>query len=268
MSIPKIIHFCWFGGNPLSEKEEYCIASWKKYCPDYEIKRWDETNFNVMKSPFTRNAYEKKKWAFISDYARLEIIYSQGGIYLDTDVELIKPLDDLLQLRGFIGRECENYTINPGLGFGAEKELPIIGEFLSIYERGDFGCKNEKYEIIPIPLVLTEYMSKNKEGFVVADTYQIFDDLHIFPVKFFCPQNCYTGETRITDATYSIHHFLSSWKSDDEKRRFALYRKCVNIFGENVGSLVSNAIQTLLDNGIKTTFKKTISYIGKRTGKQ
>lgn len=264
MSIPKIIHYCWFGNGSFSEKEKRCIASWKRYCPDYEIKRWDETNFDVTKSTFTQNAYEKGKWAFVSDYARLEVIYNYGGIYLDTDVELIRPIDDLLQLKGFVGRECENFTINPGLGFGAEKRLPIIGEFFDIYKRCVFGCEDQKYEIVPIPLVVTEYMSKKNVGFVVANEYQVLDDLHIFPSEYFCPLNCYTGDIEITDKTYSIHHFLSSWKSDDEKKRFALYRKCVNVFGEKHGTQINILIQNLLDNGAKSTLKKAINRIGKQ----
>lgn len=253
MSIPKVIHYCWFGGNPFSEKEEMCISSWKKYCPDYEIKRWDETNFDVMQHPFTKNAFEKKKWAFLSDFARLQIIYRYGGIYMDTDVELIKPLDDLLQLKAFIGRECENFTMNPGLCFGAEAQTPIIGDFLDVYERQDFGCEGERtrYEIIPIPLVITEYLRKREPGFVVADKEQEFFDLHIFPVEYFCPQNCYTGKTQITERTYSIHHFVSSWKSDEEKKSFALYRKCVNLFGEKIGQLVCVAIHKMQKLAVK-----------------
>jgi len=125
MSIPKIIHYCWFGNNELTQSALDCINSWKKYCPDYTIIRWDETNFDVNKYVFTKEAYEMKKWAFVSDVARLDIIYNNGGIYLDTDVELIRNIDSLLKDELFIGFENKEYVAN-GLGFGAVKGNEII----------------------------------------------------------------------------------------------------------------------------------------------
>ena len=124
--IPKIIHYCWFGGNELPESVRKCIESWKKYCPDFVIKEWNESNYDVTKLPFMKDAYEAKKYAFVSDYARLDIIYQHGGIYLDTDVELIKPLDDrLLDTTCFMGMETPG-TVATGLGFGAIKGHSFI----------------------------------------------------------------------------------------------------------------------------------------------
>lgn len=105
MSIPKKIHYCWFGRNPLTESAKKCIESWKKYCPEYEIIEWNENNFDLTENRYAREAYEQKKWAFVSDYARLKIVYEQGGIYMDVDVELIKPLDELTELDGYMGFE-------------------------------------------------------------------------------------------------------------------------------------------------------------------
>ena len=107
MSIPKKIHYCWFGRNPLPESAKKCIESWKKYCPEYEIIEWNEDNFDLTENRYAREAYEQKKWAFVSDYARLKIVYEQGGIYMDVDVELIKPLDELTELDGYMGFEKE-----------------------------------------------------------------------------------------------------------------------------------------------------------------
>ena len=116
--IPKIIHYCWFGSNPLSETAQECIASWRKYCPDYEIKEWNENNFDLNCCNFVKEAYEAKKWAFVRDVARLKIIYEEGEIYLDTDVQVVKSFDDLLNNQCFLGEETSG-CIKTGLGFGA-----------------------------------------------------------------------------------------------------------------------------------------------------
>ena len=137
MSIPKKIHYCWFGRNPLPESAKKCIESWKKYCPAYEIIEWNENNFDLTENRYAREAYEQKKWAFVSDYARLKIVYEQGGIYMDVDVELIKPLDELTELDGYMGFEKEidgQMWIATGLGFGARAGHPIVGALLKDYE--------------------------------------------------------------------------------------------------------------------------------------
>lgn len=137
MSIPKKIHYCWFGRNPLPESAKKCIESWKKYCPAYEIIEWNEDNFDLTENRYAREAYEQKKWAFVSDYARLKIVYEQGGIYMDVDVELIKPLDELTELDGYMGFEKEidgQMWIATGLGFGARAGHPIVGALLKDYE--------------------------------------------------------------------------------------------------------------------------------------
>ena len=118
MSIPKIIHYCWFGGKPLPNTAIKCIRSWKKHCPDYEIHCWNEKNFDINVCPYVKEAYEEKAWAFVSDYARLWIIYNYGGIYLDTDVELLKNIDNLLKYDVFMGFENKQY-VNTGVGFWA-----------------------------------------------------------------------------------------------------------------------------------------------------
>ena len=123
--IPKVIHYCWFGGNELPELAMKCIDSWKKFCPDYEIKQWNEKNYDLDSSRYIKEAYKNKKWAFVSDYARLDIIYNNGGIYLDTDVELIGKLDEFLDEKCFLAAEREEY-VNTGLGFGAEKGNVVI----------------------------------------------------------------------------------------------------------------------------------------------
>lgn len=142
--IPKIIHYCWFGGKELPKEVQKCINSWKKFCPDYKIIRWDESNYDVYKNPYTRYCFENKKWAFLSDYARLDIVYSHGGIYLDTDVEIIKSWDPLLKNECFLGMEQPG-CINTGLGFGAKKGNNYIKENKEYYEITPFLKKNNKW---------------------------------------------------------------------------------------------------------------------------
>lgn len=115
--IPKIIHYCWFGGKPLPDEVKYYISTWQKYCPDYEIKEWNESNFDVNQNQYCREAYETKKWAFVSDYARLKILYEYGGIYMDTDVEVCKPLDHLASYGFWSGFESESQIQTRNYGF-------------------------------------------------------------------------------------------------------------------------------------------------------
>ncbi len=140
--IPKVIHYCWFGGGEKSRLMKKCIKSWKKYCPDYEIIEWNEDNFDVNGIEFTKGAYNAKKWAFVTDYARLDIIYKHGGIYLDTDVELLKPLDELLKYKGFFGFE-EMGMVNTGVGFGAEKGNLLVKQMRDDYNNDVYSKDSE-----------------------------------------------------------------------------------------------------------------------------
>ena len=151
--IPKVIHYCWFGRNPLPESAQKCIASWRKYLHDYEIKEWNEDNFDVNIIPYTKEAYEAKKYAFVSDYARFWILYKYGGLYFDTDVEVIKPMDDIIERGPFMGIEVaanENETpqVSPGLGLGVNPGLGLYKELLQDYAKLRFrnadGTLNQK----------------------------------------------------------------------------------------------------------------------------
>ena len=145
MSIPKIIHYCWFGGGPINPESRKCIESWKKYCPDYKIIEWNEQNFEISQNRYAQQAYEAKKYAFVSDYVRLAVLYEYGGIYLDTDVELVRPLDELLEHKGFIGMEHSapspygrTLLVNTGSGVGAEPGCEMIGKMLAAYRNAAF----------------------------------------------------------------------------------------------------------------------------------
>lgn len=158
MSIPKIIHYCWFGGGPINPESRKCIESWKKYCPDYKIIEWNEQNFEISQNRYAQQAYEAKKYAFVSDYVRLAVLYEYGGIYLDTDVELVRPLDELLEHKGFIGMEHSapspygrTLLVNTGSGVGAEPGCEMIGKMLAAYRNAAFVQETASRICAPAP---------------------------------------------------------------------------------------------------------------------
>ena len=210
--IPKIIHYCWFGRNPKPLIIKKCIKSWKKFCPDYKIIEWNENNFDVRQNRFCNEAYEMKKWAFVSDYARLKVLFDFGGIYMDTDVELIKPIDTLLENTNFIGFQHEQYISN-GLVFGSERKGKFVKEQLKIYEGMNFIQDDGKLNMT----VCQEYTTGilKKSDIIVPDTGKIQHStqyqLTVYPSEYFCPIDIRTGSKKITENTYAIHHFTSSW---------------------------------------------------------
>ena len=209
--IPKIIHYCWFGGNPLPPLAQKCIKSWKKYCPDYQIIEWNESNFDVNCNAYCAAMYEQKKWAFLTDYVRLKVVYENGGVYMDTDVELLKPLDDLLDNKAYMGFETTG-KVNTGLGFGAEKGHPFILENMTYYENlNDF----KKVETCPeiTTRLLNEYGLKQD-----IQKNQVVYNVNICPVDYFCPIEFETNIKRKTRRTYSVHHFVASWHSKEQRK--------------------------------------------------
>ena len=226
--IPKVIHYCWFGRNEKSRAVLDCMESWKKYCPDYEIVEWNEDNYDVNSIPFISNAYKAGKWAFVSDYARLDIIYNHGGIYLDTDVELIKNIDPLLSLDAFAGFEGDA-TIATGLGFGAVRSHPMVKALKDDYLYRKFP-ENGDYMSIACPVINTEVFAKY--GFVPNGTQQMVNGMMLFPKEYFNPKSNQTYLTQITENTYSIHHYDASWKKGSSAYKQKLIRAFSKIFGE------------------------------------
>lgn len=213
--IPKIIHYCWFGRGPKSELHKKCIDSWRKFCPDYRIIEWNEENYDVNKIPYIRDAYKEKKWGFVSDYARLDIVYEYGGIYLDTDVELMKPLDELLNNSCYFGIEKGTNEINTGIGFGAEKANDHIKELMDLYEKLSFYKKNGEIDVTPCTVYTTDFF--RKYGYVKEDRLQNIDNITVYPTEFFCPMDYETRRIHYSDKTISIHLFDASWYSDDDR---------------------------------------------------
>ena len=221
--IPKIIHYCWFGGNKEPESVRKCIESWRKYCPDYEIIRWDESNFQIDSHPYMAEAYRLGKWPFVSDLARLIIIYNNGGVYLDTDVELIKPLNKiLLDNRFFFGIEnlpdlvhdSRSIHVATGLGFGAEINNPVIFDLIKTYDNSSFVLPDGTLDLTACPLRNTRALEKY--GFDGRDTIHKFMGGTIYPSEYFCPVEYGTGISHFTNNTVSIHHYAASWKSKEE----------------------------------------------------
>jgi len=216
MGIPKIIHYCWFGGKQLPRDAVNCIKSWKKYYPDYEIIEWNEENFDIDICAYVKEAYTEKKWAFVSDYARFWILYNYGGLYFDTDVEVIKRADDVIIGGSFMGNEygieLNTALVNPGLGMGAEKGLPFFKTVLDYYGNIHF----DKLHMKTICEYTTELLKA--EGYKYDECIKKIAGLNIYPIDYFCPMNYYTGEITITENTCSIHHYSATWITDKEKK--------------------------------------------------
>jgi len=226
--IPKVIHYCWFGRNEKSESMQKCIGSWKKFCPDYKIIEWNEDNFNIDCTPFVREAYDAKKWAFVADYARLFVVYENGGIYLDTDVELLKSLDDFLGLHAYMGFQGTEY-VNTGLGFGAEKGDPIVYEMLCDYHDRHFSADTGDCMDISCPIINSLIL--DKYGFVRNGEKQTVKDVTIFPRDYFDPKDCETYITTITENTHSIHHYDATWRNNYGGLKQKLIRAVVKLIG-------------------------------------
>lgn len=212
--IPKVIHYCWFGGNPLPELALKCIESWKRYCPDYEIKRWDESNFDVNVCDYAKEAYAERKWAYVSDFARFWILYHEGGIYFDTDVEVLKPLDDIAARGAFMGVEAYG-GVAPGLGLGAEVGMTLYKEILDYYQGIHYKDSNTVVNDQTVVDHTTEIMKRY--GWRDDGMIQEIQDVTIYPSEYFCPKNYYSGETFITENTVCIHHYSASWHSALDK---------------------------------------------------
>ncbi len=217
-----MIHYCWFGNKLLDKKAIKCIESWKKFCPNYEIKEWNESNFNINCCNYVREAYEEKKWAFVSDYARFDILYKYGGIYFDTDVELINSIEDILKAGPFMG--CEqtykgSASVATGLGLAATPQNPIFKEIIDNYKKSHFSLDNT----VTVVTRITEILEKHgyKEGIDIQNV----NGINIYPWDYFCPLNYYTGELTITPNTRSIHHYNMSWKTEEEIKLKNIERK-------------------------------------------
>lgn len=223
--IPKRIHYCWFGGNPLPKEFEKYKKTWRKCCPDYEIIEWNDSNFDINSHPFMKAAYEAKAWAFVSDYARLKIVYDNGGIYLDTDVELLKNLDFLLESKCYIGVQQLGNLCTTGLGFGAEKSSSVIQMMLKKYDKLVFDV-NYKHELA-CPTINDSVV--RELGYNDSEDIVLLEDITVLPCKMVDPIS--PGNTRnlICSETISIHHYSASWENKNQQ----IKRRIINRIGQD-----------------------------------
>ena len=262
--IPKTIHYCWFGGNPLPELAQRCIASWKKYCPDYEIKEWNESNFDLNCCDYVREAYEAKKWAFVSDVARLYAIVTEGGIYMDTDVEVVQPLDSLLQYEAVSGFESKS-QIQTGLMAcreGQELFKELLHDYDNIHFLKEDGTFDTTTNVVRITKVCVKY------GLRLDNTKQTVNGFTLLPQDYLCPKSYETGELEISDNTLAIHHFNGSWMPKEEIYRRKISQKLYAAFPIGSGrfvSLLCGFIAYTKFHGIKSAFGKLGGWIKKRS---
>ena len=215
MSIPKILHYCWFGGKPKPPLAEKCIRSWRKFCPDFEIQEWNESNFDLEQVPaYVRQAYEAGRWAFVSDYVRLRALTEVGGVYLDTDVEIVRPLDPFLKHEAFAGFEHLE-RVQTGV-LACRKGFPLFQEFLAYYDTAVFRRPDGSMDTTTNVEILTGIC--RKKGLVFNDTFQVVDGLAVYPREVFCPVDYDTMKLKKTRKTVTIHWFSGSWQTLEDLR--------------------------------------------------
>lgn len=261
--VPKKIHYCWFGGNPLPDSAKKCIESWRKFCPDYEIIEWNESNFDVNCCNYVREAYQAKKWAFVSDVARLYIIAQNGGIYLDTDVEIVKPFDSLLENEGFMGFESKEF-VALGLGFGAVEGNRLVQELADAYRSLSFIKADGSYNLKPIPQYTTEILKRH--GLQPNGQYQVIDGIAMLPMEYLCPFEFTTGKMKITPNTYSIHWFDASWMDVDKQYQVRLNWKLNKFLPSSVAYGFARFIAIAKYHGVGEACKKISDKLRKNHG--
>lgn len=246
--IPKTIHFCWFGKGPKSKFVKRCIANWKKVCPDYQIIEWNEDNFDLRRTPYGKQAFDAQKWAFVADVARLWIVYEQGGIYLDTDVELTRSWDDLLENEAFFGLE-DNGSIATGLGFGAEKGNPVVWEMLQGYEGVDFRKPDGSLDLTTCPVRNTASVAHLLPAYWNPNEITKLPHATIYPREWFCPLSADGTEMRKTANTHSIHWYSASWLTKEQMvvHRYRVFRgKWEKRLGKRWGGYIARAAYLFL----------------------
>lgn len=239
--IPKVVHYCWFGRGEKPELAKKCIASWKTFLPDYEIKEWNEDNFDINCNQYVKEAYESRKFAFVTDYVRLFAIYTEGGVYMDTDVEVLKTFDPFLHHHAFSGFETDG-NVPTGM-MAAEKGSVWAKELLDMYDNRKFIMADGSFDMTTNTTVITKYMLG--KGLVLNNRYQDFPGLcTMYPAEFFCPKDHRTGKIKCTHNTVCIHHFAGTWLEhnffSDLRHNSKVF--FVKLFGEKIISFISDVI--------------------------
>lgn len=226
MSIPKKIHYCWFGLNPLPPLAKKRIDSWKKHCPDYEIKEWNENNFDININKYVKEAYDAKKYAFVSDFVRLYALHNYGGIYMDTDVEVLKPFDKLLNHDYFTGFETNDKLTTAVIG--CEEQHFFIAELLSIYNKRYFIKEDGSYDLTTNVKTITDLLVT--KGLILNGSEQFIGHCKIYPIDYFSPKDYNSEKINLTGNSYTIHHFSASWVPFNRKVK----QKFIKLIGPKI----------------------------------
>lgn len=253
--IPKIIHYCWFGKKELPKEVKRCIESWKKHLPDYKIIEWNEENFDVNKVNWTREAYQHKKYAFVSDYVRLEVLYNYGGIYFDTDIEVVKNIDKFLNCSTLLGFEGEDNAIATGM-IGTSKGVEWIKDILDIYKGKNFVKDDGSLDCGVNVDLITDIITKNFNIKLNNKSQKLPEGINIYSREFFSPKEFGTGRINLTNNTYIIHHFNASWHSKEEKLYWKIKRLLTRLIGEKLSDNILGYYRYYKENGIKVVIKK------------
>jgi hypothetical protein len=236
--IPKTIHYCWFGKGEMPSLANKCILSWKKYLPDYNLKLWNEDSFDLDSVQYVKEAYLAKKYAFVTDYVRLYALFHEGGIYMDTDVEILKSLNDLLNLPAFSGYESNKYSNFPTGLMASKKNGLWVTEQLSVYDNLSFIKSDGSYDLTTNTERISHIMIAN--GFQLNGDYQVYkNDMYCFPKDYFCPKTS-SGLIKITKNTYCIHHFAGSWVEENFRQKFKRI-----FFNKILGPIITDKVVNL-----------------------
>lgn len=266
--IPKVINYCWFGKNPKPEIVYRCIDSWKKNCPEFKIVEWNEDNFDFSDCPYAIDAYKNKKWAFVSDYARVKVLLENGGIYCDTDVEIIKPLDDLLKQEAFIGFELGldgDYGVNTGSMMGTMPGNEFFQRQVEEYKKYQFG------EVMPNGRTKTcvDYSTDLmvRHGLKKNNIKQEILGVTVYPNDYFSPRNMKTGKIELTGNSCSIHRYDGTWATPSEQYGYHLKWECIEKYGIIIGKVIYGtkySLYIIRHDGMLALFKK----VGKKISKK
>ncbi|WP_137652834.1 glycosyltransferase family 32 protein [Bifidobacterium moukalabense] len=243
----KIIHYCWFGGNPLSKAAKKSIASWKKYAPEYTIQRWDENNTDLHECAYALDAYHAKKWAFVSDYIRFKAIYEYGGIYMDVGSELIRPIGQLEDLVPFSAIEMFTNSVNPGLILAANAGDPIVEEVLNAYQKLHFEDTPKYLSEHTVNDIFSDILVQH--GLVRNGAGQVVDGWNLLPPKTFNPVYGFGGY-HISKETISVHRYSSSWGSSISRLKIRLERRLTPFLGRRFAQIVSRMVAEIKINGL------------------
>lgn len=253
--IPRIIHYFWFGHGKKPDIFYKCLSSWKDKAPDFKILEWNEENFDINFCPYSSQAYQAKMYAFVSDASRYQILYEHGGIYLDTDVELLKSLDSLLENQMFMGFE-DNCSVAPGLITGAVPHNSIIGALCKDYKLRSFLSENGLPDKTTVCQITSAYLKRY--GFHLDGNYQNLDGQTLYPKSCFCPLDFKTGRLKITPDTFTIHHYAASWHDGISRRQIRYVQRLSRSLGYNLAYSLVNAAFTLRYSGVRAFFIKII----------